>query len=259
MTKLDSARPRTRTFSSNTIRWGSLILVVITIIALGAVAYFTERGIVFRRDWVIHTYQVRSHLNDLQLEIMRAHAEETAYLLTPDKEAHPRSREQADLARQTVSSLRVLTRDNPRQQERLAQLEPLLEQGISLIESKRASAGMRTYVSSPQRVLQEEIDDRQKQIDTIVKAMQDEEEVLLEQRLKDWDYLFKRNVLMLGLAFAVVSVMLAYNFRLLISEVAQDQGQGEADTGKCRILPVDECQNSGVARLRTSPHCSRTP
>src|SRR5579864_51245 len=116
VTKPDFARPRTQTFSSNTIRFGSLVLVIVTIVTLGAVAYFTERGIVLRRDWVIHTYQVRSHLNDLQLEIMRAHAEETAYLLTPDKEAHPRSREQADLARQTVTSLRVLTSDNSRQQ-----------------------------------------------------------------------------------------------------------------------------------------------
>ena len=44
----------------------------ITILALGAVAYFTERGIVLSRDWVIHRYQVRSQLNDLQLEVMHA-------------------------------------------------------------------------------------------------------------------------------------------------------------------------------------------
>ncbi len=58
------------------IRFASLLLVFITILALGAVAYFTERGIVVNRDWVIHTYQVRSQLNDLQLEVMRAWANE---------------------------------------------------------------------------------------------------------------------------------------------------------------------------------------
>jgi hypothetical protein len=45
--------------ASTAIRFTSLILVCLTIIALGAVAYFTERGIVVSRDWVIHTYQVR--------------------------------------------------------------------------------------------------------------------------------------------------------------------------------------------------------
>ena len=50
--------------------------------------------------------------------------------------------------------LRKLTRDSPRQQERLAKLEPLLEQGISLIKSKRATAGIRTQLSLPQRIVQ---------------------------------------------------------------------------------------------------------
>jgi hypothetical protein len=111
-----------------------------------------------------------------------------------------------------VHNFRKLTHENPRQQERLVQLGPLLEQGISLIEGRPGFTGNRTYPSPPERRRQEEIDDRGTQIDAIVTAMQDEEEVLLEQRLKDWDYLFKRNVVMLGLAFAVVAIMLASTF-----------------------------------------------
>ena len=67
--------------SSTTIRFASLVLVFLTIIALGAVAYFTERESCRSRDWVIHTYQVRSQLNDLQLEVMRARPDETSSLL----------------------------------------------------------------------------------------------------------------------------------------------------------------------------------
>lgn len=75
--------------ASTTIRFTSLILVCLTIIALGAVAYFTERGIVVSRDWVIHTYQVWSHLNDLQLEVMRAQANETNSLLLAGTQSLP--------------------------------------------------------------------------------------------------------------------------------------------------------------------------
>lgn len=235
--------------------------MIITIISLGAVAYFTERGIVLRRDWVIHTYQVRSQLNDLQLEIMRAHAEETAYPLTPKKDARPRSREQADLARQTVDALRLLTRDNPRQQERLAKLEPLLDQEISLRVSKRASAGIRPRVSPPHRLVQEEINNRELQIDAIVKGMQDEEEVLLERRLKDWDYLFKRNVFMLGLAFAVVTIMLAYNFRLLMSEVSHTKAREKriwvnAESYRLMSARILEMQDSERRRIARELHDS---
>jgi len=139
-TNLDPGHPRTHALSPNAIRLGSLVLVVFMISALGAVAHFTERGIVLRRDWVIHTYQVRSELNDLQLEIMRAHEEETSYLLTPENQARPRSLQQAQ---QTIETLRKLTTDNPRQQERLAQLEPMLQQASALLENKRASPGVR--------------------------------------------------------------------------------------------------------------------
>jgi signal transduction histidine kinase len=256
----NSARLRTP-FSPNTIRFASLVLVVATIISLGAVAYFTERGIVLRRDWVIHTYQVRSELNDLQLEIMRADAHETANLLTPDQGEQLYSQKQAELARHTTDVLRKLTGDDPRQQERLAQLGPLLEQDISLMENRRRTSGIRTYVSPPERMRQEEIDDHERQIDAIVASMKDEEEVLLQQRLKDWDYLFKRNVLMLGLAFSIVAIMLGYNFRFLISEVARTKDtekrvRANADSYRLMSARILELQDSERRRIARELHDS---
>ncbi len=257
----NSARVRRPLFSPNNIRFASLVLVVAMIISLGAVAYFTERGIVLRRDWVIHTYQVRSELNDLQLAIMRAHADETANLLTPEQGEQLYSQKQAALARHTTDILRKLTGDNPRQQERLAQLGPLLDQDISLMENRRRTAGLRTYVSPPERMRQEEIDDHERQIDAILKDMQDEEQELLRQRLKDWDYLFKRNVLMLGLAFAVVAIMLAYNFRLLIGEVARTKAtekrvRANADSYRLMSARILELQDSERRRIARELHDS---
>jgi hypothetical protein len=82
----NSALLKTPASLSPRIRFASLLLVFIAILALRAVAYFTERGIVVYRDWVIHTYQVRSQLNDLQLEVMRAWANEAPILSTPGSE-----------------------------------------------------------------------------------------------------------------------------------------------------------------------------
>jgi Histidine kinase/CHASE3 domain len=181
--------------------------------------------------------------------------------LTPEKEEHLRSQEQARLARQTVDNLRKLTHDYPRQQERLAQLGPLLEQNISLIEGRPGLTGDRTDVSPLERRRPEEIDDRETQLDAIVRAMQDEEEVLLEQRLKDWDYLFKRNVLMLGLAFAVVAIMLAYNFRLLIIEGAHTKDtekrvRANAESYKLMSARILELQDSERRRIARELHDS---
>ena len=86
--------------------------------------------------------------------------------------------------------------------------------------------------------------------------MQVEEESLLEQRLRAWDYLFKRNVLMLGLAFAVVTLMLAYNFRLLLAEVARtkDTEKLVRDNAQsyrlmsARILEMQDSERRRIAR-----------
>jgi len=61
--------------------------------AAGAVAYFTERGIVSGRDWVVHSYQVRSQLSDLRIEIMRARDSEVTSILTRGGAALPLSRD----------------------------------------------------------------------------------------------------------------------------------------------------------------------
>ena len=246
--------------ASAAIRFASLILVCLTIIGLGAVAYFTERGIVVSRDWVIHTYQVRSHLNDLQLEVMRVQNNETNSLLA-GSQSLSQSDEQNDLARQTVNTLRTLTEDNPRQQQRLAQLGQMLKENRSLLDDPRDSAGTRIQLSASEHKRQAEIADHGKQIDAIVSSMQDEEESLLDQRLKAWDYLFKRNVLMLALAFAVVTLMLAYNFRLLVLEVArtkdmEKQSRANAESYRLMSARILELQDSERRRIARELHDS---
>lgn len=241
--------------SSAAIRLGSLVLVCLTIIALGAVAYFTERGIVVSRDWVIHTYQVRSRLSDLQLEVMHAAGEETPSLLIQGKQGLPESYEQPDLALQTVAELRRLTKDNPQQQQRLDRLRQMLIETGALLESQRNSK-VRPRLPASERRRQEEIGARRAQIGLIVRSMQAEEESLLDQRLKSWDYLFKRNVLMLGFAFAVVTLMLAYNFRLLLREVArtkdtEKQSRANAESYRqmsARILELQDSERRRIAR-----------
>ncbi len=239
-------------WSSTTIRFVSLTLVCLTIIALGAVAYFTERGIVANRDWVIHTYQVRSLLSDLQLEVPRSETNETNRLLLLQNSLQPAY--ESDLADRTVEELRHLTRDNLRQQERLEELRGILQKPDPLMSAN--STGARVQLSPEELARQNAISAHEKRIDAIVRAMQDEEESLLDQRLKSWDYLFKWNALMLGLAFAIVTVMLAYNFRLLVVEVAEtkDTEMRVRDNEKsyrlmsAKILELQDWERRRIAR-----------
>ncbi len=251
----NTASPGATARSFPALRMASLALVLVTISALAAVTYFTERGILVKRDWVIHTYQVRSELDNLQLEIMRAQAHETNYLLMGEKNELPQAKAQSYLASQTVNQLSRLTRDNLSQQQRLVQLAQTLKENSALIEG-RGPNGSIVELPPKGRTVEEEIGTHDQQIDSILKSMQDEEETLLQQRLKDWGYLFKRNLLMLALAFSVVGLMLAYNFRALISEVAETKNsekrvRGNAESYRlmsARILELQDLERRRVAR-----------
>jgi signal transduction histidine kinase len=256
----DPAISRVPASSVTTLRIASLVLVVLTIIALGAVAYFTEKGIVASRDWVIHTYQVRSQLDDLQLEIMRARANETAVPMAERNARQPPLQREADLVIQTVNTLRTLTSDNPRQQQRLGQLGPLLEESNSLMERHRGSSSFMN-LAPDERHRQEQIMARKNQVDAIIRSMQNEEDNLLDQRLTAWNYLFKRNVLMLGLAFAAVTLMLAYNFRLLMTEVVrtkdtEKRARANADSYRLMSARILELQDSERRRIARELHDS---
>jgi signal transduction histidine kinase len=212
-----------RNLASTATRVVSFAMVLVTLVAAGAIAYFTERGIVKGRDWVIHMYRVQSQLRELQIEIMRARADELNSLLTGDKGELPVSREEAQLATHTFDELRWLTKDNAVQHQRLDQLHSVLQKATSLIEHHPSSMGV---VLPPQvRNEQGEIGDWEGKISTVVDAMEGEEESLLEQRLRAWNHLFRRNVLILGTAFGLLTLMLAYHFRKLVVEVARTKAR----------------------------------
>ncbi|HEY3974182.1 MAG TPA: ATP-binding protein [Candidatus Sulfotelmatobacter sp.] len=268
MTKTPNIEPGSgQAVPNTTLRFASFSLVLVTIIALAAVAYFTERGIVVSRDWVIHTYQVQSKLRDLQLEIMQAEASEAGLLLMQGKKSFTHASTQSDLVVRTIDELRRLTRDNPNQQERLAQLGQLLAENASLIGnqagSQSNSAAIEMQTSAHDRPGNNRLNSDDAQIEAVVKSMQEEEETLLEQRLKDWNYLFHRNVLMLLFSFAVVALMLAYNFRALVIEVAQSKSEVAESKNKeqrvranaesyrlmsARILELQDLERRRIAR-----------
>ncbi len=190
--------------------------------------------------------------------MIRAHAGVTGYALTAEEEGG--SSQPDESPQHTLENLRELTRDEPRQRERLAELQPLLEQEMAAIRNMSGPGRASTKLSALARMRQE-IGDLDKQADAIVKAMRDKEEVVLQQRVADWDYLFKRNVLLLGLAFAVVALMLAYNFWLLIAEIGRARAtarlvRANAESYKLMSARILELQDSERRRIARELHDS---
>lgn len=241
--------------SSTIIRFVSLSLVFLTIVGLAAMAYFTEREIGVSRDWVIHTYQVQSQLRELQLEMLRSRTHENNYFLMGQQSQAAQFHEQSDLARQTIEGLRKLTSDNPHQQQSLNQIAQLFEPH-RLLEQGAGTNGKKEQIAPTVERGRSATETQEHQIDGIVNSMLHEEESLLQERLNAWDYLFRRNVLMLGLAFVIVTLMIAYNFRRLVAEVAlikkiEHQAHENAKSYRlmsARILELQDSERRKIAR-----------
>jgi len=169
-----------------------------------------------------------------------------------------RSGSSAERARQTFVALRKLTADNPSQQMRLNQLSPLM---IGMISAAGGRNGTGQNASAPAQEAPSPEEQRGVQINQIVASMQDDEEALLGERLKAWDHLFHRNVVMLGMAFAVVTVMLVYNFWLLLGEVArtkdrEEQVRANAQSYRLMSARILEMQDSERRRIARELHDS---
>src|SRR5581483_10958435 len=118
---------------------------VVALAILGAIAITTYRSTRQALDdyrWVAHTYQVLAKLRDLQAAVMQAQAQPTTLDHLPA----------------LIQDLRQLTRDNPRQQQRLDALAPMMQPPV---QGNVAMDAIRTSIAT----------------------MEQEEQALLAQRL----------------------------------------------------------------------------
>lgn len=252
----DVAVGRKFAFSSPAARFATFFVALVIIVVVGILAYVTEVSTTSSQEWVVHTYQVRSELNDLQLEFTRVHASESAFLLAHDDEQLTETQQEIALVPKTLSTLRGLTWDNSSQQKRLNQLEPLLKEHVALVEKVLTLFPVGTHISPRQTDLQKQIVESETKIDALVHEMQDEEQGLFSSRIQAWNRLFRRSVVVLALSFLVAILMLAFNFRLQTAEVNRTKEMEERERHNAesyralsaRILEMQDTERRRIAR-----------
>jgi len=91
---------------------------IIAIIAVAA--YLTQRGVSNSTNWVLHTYDVRSELQNLQTQLAEIRASALAYSGSGDEFQLQFFRQHSQYISNAFEDLRKLTADNPQQQQRLS-------------------------------------------------------------------------------------------------------------------------------------------
>ena len=111
-----------------------LSLVFAIAASVGAVSYRTITGLSETAQWVEHTHQVLSELDVLLFQINKAEAEQRNYLLTGNESYTEQYTIAITTANQKIEQLKRLTRDNPVQQQRLDDVEPLIKSRFAVLE-----------------------------------------------------------------------------------------------------------------------------
>ncbi|HMA52052.1 MAG TPA: methyl-accepting chemotaxis protein [Magnetospirillaceae bacterium] len=90
-------------------------------------------SLVETEGWLTHTYQVRTRLADLLAGLVAAESAERGYLLTGNDAYLEGFRGSLDAIKSAGDDVRHLTTDNPSQQRRLAELQPMIDQRVATL------------------------------------------------------------------------------------------------------------------------------
>lgn len=201
----------------------------IAALLLGGVTYLTHRNVLRLPQvtaQVTHTFEVLKNLEGLLAEARSAETDQRGYLLTANPRYLNDYQESLQAIPTRVRLLRELTSDNPTQQERLDQVEQLLERRLDLLQELIDLRDQEGFSSAQQQLQHYEGSRVMDQITALIQAMQQEENRLLQERsFRVQLTLISNNATFLGgLVFTYVVLWLVY---LLIRREIEERERAE--------------------------------
>jgi methyl-accepting chemotaxis protein len=160
-------------------------LSVLTLVLIAFVSYRNIYNVIEIDGWVAHTHQVRTELADLLAELTDAESGQRGYIITgTDIYLEPYQAALAAIKR-TFEEVRKLTSDNPRQQQRLSSIAPLidaklaeLKETIDLRRTQGGDAATKVVVSNVGKLTMD-------RIRALIAEADQEEADLLKQRSEE--------------------------------------------------------------------------
>lgn len=231
------------------VRLAVLVTSVVIIVATGAAAVLTDQEASESQQWALHSYEVRHQLN--LLNVVRAEARAAAFgaRLGSDEDRKKDLEQQISAGNEVVRRLQELVKDNSAQMERLKRIGSLMdEQATALRECSNQKNCDRDAAGAVQQ--------RRSELGELITAMDHDERELLLGRLHEWNALFRRNRIPIGVACTAALFLLFYSFRLLDTEVGvrremEQQARENAESYRAlsaRILELQDMERRRIAR-----------
>ncbi|MGA7937199.1 MAG: response regulator [Kovacikia sp.] len=236
--------------------------------AIGLVIYQSATQTVEAARWETHTYEVLTDLETLMYNLKDAEAGQRNYLITGNEQYLESLQVLNQLLDQKLAGLRQLTRDNPRQQQHLNQIEPMLKRRLQRLEQTakiRRESGFIAAVNSTSLKQGVDLDN---DVRKLTQEMRNEELRLLDQRTEKSQAAARQMLYSISLGIPIYAVLLGLVGFFLTRNIARPlqtismAAERVADDDLSVSLPLDDRQdeigtlsqtfNQMIANLRTT-------
>jgi PAS domain S-box-containing protein len=221
------------------------------LVGVAAAAYVMSTRSASSQEWVVHTQQVIAEIAQLSEEFSQAESARRGFVLIGDRALLIDLDDAQTTLSQHLRMLESLTTDNPRQHARVAELQTLLPERMSLL---RQSIDLRQRDASATEQQAEltrrgvSLDDK---IRLVLESMEDDENRLLNERSRMSAARRERATLILMLAFLMAAIMLATVFLLMYNEVkrrTRAESISKENEEKIRLL-VNGIHDHAIVRV----------
>lgn len=157
-------------------------LALVALIVVGGVSYDSTSKLIDSAEWVRHTHEVLNELDNLLSAFTDAETGQRGYIITGQARYLEPFRGSRDAVDQQLKRLRDLTSDNPRQQQRLTALEPLVSSKFTELQETIDLRKQKGFRPAEQAVATDKGKNVMDSIRKVVGAMAEEETTLLVKR-----------------------------------------------------------------------------
>ncbi len=160
----------------------SFALSLATLATIGLISYQSTNQLIETSGKESHTYQVLSQLEELNLQLTNAETGQRGYVLTGEQRYLEPYNVAIQVLDQKVKDLQKLTADNPKQQQQLDVLQPLITQKLDELKETIDLRQNQGFEASQKVVLTDRGKQLMSEIRKVIQTMEHEENTLLKQR-----------------------------------------------------------------------------
>jgi methyl-accepting chemotaxis protein len=157
-------------------------LALAVLLVVGAVSYDSTTKLRSSADWVQHTHEVITSLDELLSATKDAETGERGFVITGESRFLEPFNGASDVVDQKLKQVRDLTSDNPIQQQRLQALEPLVASKFTELQVVIDLRKTKGFAAASQEVLTDKSKSLMDAIRKLVNTMVSEETGLLDKR-----------------------------------------------------------------------------